>query len=81
MIKAYFHQKRERFCSLYLNENSKTSSILGMEGAAPGLDIAIPAALAAVSIACSTVSPRKMPAIKKPEKVSPAAVVSTTSVL
>ena len=52
-----------------------------MDGAAPNREMAIPAALAAKSMAFGTVSPFKMPAIKYPVKVSPAAVVSTISVL
>lgn len=52
-----------------------------MDGAAPGLETAIPEAFAATERAFSGYSPRIIDPIKKPVKVSPAAVVSTTETL
>ena len=56
---------------------SSISSIVGIDGAAPGLVTAIAAAFADSSSASPGVLPDRIPLRKNPEKVSPAAVVST----
>ena len=60
---------------------AKSSSYIGMDGEAPFRETATAAALAAISKAFFAVAPDVTACRKKPVKVSPAAVVSTTSVL
>ena len=60
---------------------SHTSRIVGMEEEAPERETAIAAALEAMSKDAAPSFPAVMDAMKKPVKVSPAAVVSTAGTL
>ena len=72
----------EKLRSAYFaNFQFSTSSKVGTEGAAPGLDTAIADALDARSNASFGLSPLLIADTKKPVNVSPAAVVSTAFTL
>ena len=72
----------EKLRSAYsANSQFSTSSKVGTDGAAPGLDTAIADALDARSSASFGLLPLLMADTKKPVKVSPADVVSTAFTL